>query len=253
LVEVAAAAGFGYHEGRGTGGIHLILEFSMTASELPAPAVAPGISAGDVAQRIDHTLLKAEATQAEILRLCDEAVAYGFHAVCVNDRWLSLAADRLQEAPVRVAGVVSLPLGADTTKIKGAQAQDAIYAGADEIDMVADLAAIIEGDERYLLQVIIESAALTHDQKVFACQIAQEAGVDYLKTSTGYHPAGGATVEDVKLMKEAAPKCKIKAAGGIKTAQQAIAMLEAGADRIGTSAGVRIMDEIKAMRQQWHG
>jgi deoxyribose-phosphate aldolase len=240
----------------------------MTASELPAPAVAPSTSGGDLAKHIDHTLLKAEATQTEILRLCDEAVAYGFHAVCVNDRWLSLVADRLQETPVQVAGVVSLPLGADTTKIKTAQAQDAVYAGADEIDMVADLAAIIEGDARYLLhqlmtvrrvcrimrppvllKVIVESAALTHEQKVFACQIAQEAGVDYLKTSTGYHPAGGATVEDVRLLKENAPKCKVKAAGGIKTAQQALAMLNAGADRIGTSAGVRIMDEIRATRQ----
>jgi deoxyribose-phosphate aldolase len=218
----------------------------------------------DVARRIDHTLLKAEATQAEILRVCDEAVAYGFHAVCVNDRWLSLVADRLQETPVQVAGVVSLPLGADTTKIKAAQAQDAIYAGADEIDMVADLAAIIEGDARYLLdqlmtvmrvcrvmrpavllKVIIESAALTHEQKVFACQIAQQAGVDYVKTSTGYHPAGGATVEDVRLMKESAPKCKVKAAGGVKTAQQALAMLNAGADRIGTSAGVAIIEEVR--------
>jgi deoxyribose-phosphate aldolase len=240
----------------------------MTASELPAPAVAPSTSGGDLAKHIDHTLLKAEATQTEILRLCDEAVAYGFHAVCVNDRWLSLVADRLQETPVQVAGVVSLPLGADTTKIKTAQAQDAVYAGADEIDMVADLAAIVEGDARYLLhqlmtvrrvcrimrppvllKIIIESAALTHDQKVFACQIAQEAGVDYVKTSTGYHPAGGATVEDVRLLKENAPKCKVKAAGGIKTAQQALAMLNAGADRIGTSAGVRIMDEIRATRQ----
>jgi deoxyribose-phosphate aldolase len=254
--------------GGGKGRILLILEFSMAASELPAPAVASSTAVGDVAKYIDHTLLRAEATQAEILRLCDEAVAYGFHTVCVNDRWLPLVADRLQETPVQVAGVVSLPLGADTTKIKAAQAQDAIYAGADEVDMVADLAAIIEGDARYLLhqlmtvlrvcrimrppvllKVIIESAALTHEQKILACQIAQEAGVDYVKTSTGFHPAGGATVEDVKLMKEAAPRCKVKAAGGIKTAQQALALLEAGASRIGTSAGVRIMDEIRAMGQ----
>jgi deoxyribose-phosphate aldolase len=217
-----------------------------------------------MAKCIDHTLLRAEATRADILRICDEAVAYGFHAVCVNDRWLSLVADRLQETPVQVAGVVSLPLGADTTKVKAAQAQDAIYAGADEIDMVADLAAIIEGDARYLLEqlmavlrvcrimrppvllkVIIESAALTTEQKLFACRIAQEAGVDYVKTSTGYHPAGGATVEDVRLMKETAPKCKVKAAGGIKTAQQALAMLSAGADRIGTSAGVAIIEEMR--------
>jgi deoxyribose-phosphate aldolase len=236
----------------------------MTASELPAATAEQGISAPEMAKCIDHTLLRAEATRADILRTCDEAVAYGFHAVCVNDRWLSLVADRLQETPVQVAGVVSLPLGADTTKVKTAQAQDAIYAGADEIDMVADLAAIIEGDARYLLEqlmtvlrvcrtmrppvllkVIIESAALTTEQKLFACRVAQEAGVDYVKTSTGYHPAGGATVEDVRLMKETAPKCKVKAAGGIKTAQQALAMLGAGADRIGTSAGVAIIEEMR--------
>jgi len=219
----------------------------------------------DIAGQIDYTLLKAEATQTEILRLCDEAVHYGFHAVCVNGRWLSLAADRLQGTTVAIAGVVSLPLGADTTKVKVAQAQDAIYAGADEIDMVADLAAIIEGDAAYLqhqltsvlrvcrtmrpavlLKVIIESAALTTEQKVFACQIAQQAGVDFLKTSTGLHPAGGATVEDVALMKEAAPRCRIKASGGIQTAQQVMAMLEAGAERIGTSAGVAIIEEVRA-------
>ena len=219
----------------------------------------------DVAARIDHTLLKAEATQAEVLRLCDEAMTYGFHAVCVNGRWLSLTADRLQGTTVAVAGVVSLPLGADTTKIKVAQAQDAIYAGADEIDMVADLAAIVAGDAKYLLhqflsvrkvcrsmrpavllKVIIESAALTTEQKVFACQVAEQAGVDFLKTSTGFHPAGGAAVEDIALMKRTAPGCRIKAAGGIKTAQQAMAMLEAGAERIGTSAGVAIIEEIRA-------
>ncbi len=222
------------------------------------------MTSNDVAQRIDHTLLRAEASQAEIVRLCDEAVAYGFHAVCVNGRWLSLAADRLQGTAVAVAGVVSFPLGADTTKVKVAQAQDAVYAGADEIDMVADLAAIIEGDAKYLLhqlmsvlkacrtmrppvvlKVIIESAALTTEQKVFACQIAQQAGVDFLKTSTGLHPAGGATMEDIALMKQSAPGCRIKAAGGIKTARQAIAMLNAGADRIGASAGVAIMEEMR--------
>lgn len=222
------------------------------------------MTGNDVARRIDHTLLRAEATQAEILRLCDEAVTYGFHAVCVNDRWLSVAADRLQGTAVAVGGVVSFPLGADTTKAKVAQAQDAVYAGADEIDMVADLATIIEGDAKYLLhqlmsvlkacrtmrppvvlKVIIESAALTTEQKVFACQVAQQAGVDFIQTGTGLHPAGGATVEDVALMKQAAPGCRIKAAGGIKTAQQAIAMLNAGADRIGTSDAIQIMRELE--------
>jgi len=131
--------------------------------------------------------------------------------------------------------------------------------------MVADLAAIIDGDSRYLLgqlqavlkvcrsmrpavllKVIIESAALTDDQKIFACRIAQQAGVDFVKTSTGLHPAGGATLEDVKLMRESAPGCKVKAAGGIRTAEQAMEMLAAGAQRIGTSSGVRIVEEFKA-------
>lgn len=222
------------------------------------------MTATDVARRIDHTLLRAETTQVEILRLCEEAVTHGFHAVCVNPRWVSAAADRLQGNDVSIAAVVSFPLGADTTKVKVAQVQDAIYAGADEIDMVADLAAIIEGDAQYLLhqlmsvlracrtvrpavllKVIIESAALTTDQKVFACRIAEQAGIDFLKTSTGFHPAGGATVEDVVLMKQTAPKCKIKASGGIKTAEQAMAMLHAGADRIGTSSGIAIVEGLR--------
>ena len=222
----------------------------------------------DIAGYIDHTLLKAEATREEILQVCDEAQAWGFHAVCVNGRWVSVVAERLFGTKVKVAGVVSLPLGADTTKVKAAAAREAIDAGADEIDMVADLAAIIEGDAKYLLhqlrsalkecrsmrpsvllKVIIESAALTREQKVFACQIAQQAGVDFIKTSTGLHPAGGATSEDVRLIKETSPPCRVKASGGIKTAQQALAMLEAEADRIGTSAGVQIMQELTATRQ----
>jgi len=186
----------------------------------------------DIAGSIDHTLLKAEATGEEILRLCDEAVAWGFHTVCVNGRWVSVAAERLVGTKVRTAAVVGFPLGADTTKVKVAGARDAIDAGADEIDVVADLAAVIEGNANYLLhqlrsvlrecrtmrppvlmKVIIESAALTHEQKVFACQIAQQAGADFIKTSTGLHPAGGATVEDVRLIKETAPSCKVKASG----------------------------------------
>jgi len=160
-----------------------------------------------------------------------------------------------------------LPLGADSTKVKVAQAKDVIFAGADEIDMMADLAAIIEGDSRYLsnqvqavlricrsmrppvvLKVIIESAALTQQQKVFACQILDACRVDFIKTSTGLHPAGGATVEDIKLLREAAPSCKIKAASGIRTAKQAIEMLQAGAERIGTSSGVQIINELKELK-----
>ena len=215
---------------------------------------------------IDHTLLEATATKEQIEQLCQDAIDFSFHTICVNPRWVPLVAERLHHTKVKVGSVVSLPLGADSTKIKVAQAKDAIFAGADEIDMVADLAAIIEGDSRYLsnqlqavlkvcrsmrpavvLKVIIESAALTREQKIFACQIADRFRVDFIKTSTGLHPAGGATVEDVKLIKEAAPSCKVKAAGGIKTAKQALEMLEAGAKRIGTSSGVQIIKEFKEM------
>ena len=216
---------------------------------------------------IDHTLLDATATSDRIEKLCDEAEEFGFHTVCVNGRWVNFAAERLAQSKVAVGGVVSLPLGADSTKIKVAQAKDAIFAGADEIDMVADLAAIIEGDSKYLqhqlegvlkvcrsmrpaviLKVIIESAALNDEQIIFACQIAQKVGVDFIKTSTGLHPAGGAKIEDIKLMKETAPRCKIKAAGGIRTAKQAVEMLQAGSQRIGTSSSKQIIEEFKARR-----
>jgi len=213
---------------------------------------------------IDHTLLKAEATSGQIRKLCQDAVSYGFCCVSIQQRWVPLATELTANSKVKVGAVVSLPLGGDSTKIKVAAARDAIFAGADEIDMVADLAAIIEGDSKYLLnellavlkvcrsmrpavtlKVIIEAAALTREQKIFACQIAQQAGVDFIKTNTGMHPAGGATVEDVKLIKETAPNCKIKAAGGIRTARQAIEMINAGTDRIGTSCGVEIINQFR--------
>ncbi len=223
------------------------------------------ISQEELAGCIDHTLLSATATSEQIRQLCEEAKSYGFCAVSVNPRWVALAAEQLHDSKVAVGGVVSLPLGADTTKIKVAQTKKAIFDGADEIDMVADLAAIIEGDAKYLLnqlqavlkvcrsmrpkvllKVIIESAALNREQKIFACKIANKCGVDFVKTSTGMHPADGATVEDIKLMKETAPNCRIKAAGGIRTAKQALDMIEAGADRIGTSSGVQIINEFRA-------
>ena len=217
-----------------------------------------------LADCIDHTLLKADATSGQIRKLCQEAVSYGFCCVSIQQRWVPLATELTANSKVKVGAVVSLPLGGDSTKIKVAAARDAIFAGADEIDMVADLAAIIEGDSKYLLnellavlktcrsmrpavtlKVIIEAAALTREQKIFACQIAQQAGVDFIKTNTGMHPAGGATVEDVKLIKETAPNCKIKAAGGIRTARQAIEMINAGTDRIGTSCGVEIINQFR--------
>ena len=227
------------------------------------------ITAEQLAARIDHTLLKATATSENIKRLCAEAVEHGFCAVSINNRWISLAADILTDSKVKVGAVVSLPLGGDTTQIKIVSAKQAIMDGADEVDMVADLAAIIEGDERYLakqltavlevcramkpavtLKVIIESAALTEEQKIFACQVADGCGVDFVKTSTGMNPAGGATIEDVRLMKEYAPNCKVKAAGGIRTAKQAIEMIKAGAERIGTSSGIQIIEQLKPGKLQ---
>jgi deoxyribose-phosphate aldolase len=227
---------------------------------------------------IDHTLLSATATSEQIRQLCEEAKSYGFCAVFVNPRWIALAAEELHGCRVKIGSVVGFPLGADSTKIKVAQAEDCIFDGADEIDMVADLAAIIEGDTKYLsnqlravlkvcrsmkpavcLKVIIEAAALNREQKIFACQIADKCGVDFVKTSTGMNPApgrggmnpaGGATIEDVKLMKESAPHCRIKASGGIRTVKQVLELLEAGADRIGTSSGVEIINEFRTGRLQ---
>jgi deoxyribose-phosphate aldolase len=222
----------------------------------------PETKAG-LAKYIDHTFLSATTSEQDVRRVCAEAVQYGFWSVCFLPRWMSLAADILHGEDVKIDGVAGFPFGADSAKIKAAQAEDVIMAGADEVDMVADLAAIIEGDRKYLeadlravlkvcrsmtpavpLKVIIESAALATDQKVFACQVAQDVGVDFIKTSTGLNPAGGATVEDVKLMAQTAPKCRIKAAGGIRTAKEALDMIEAGASRIGTSASVQIVEEL---------
>ena len=217
----------------------------------------------ELAKYIDHTFLSSTTSEQDVRRVCAEAVEYGFWSVCFLPRWTSLAADILHGKDVKIDGVAGFPFGADSAKIKAAQAEDVIMAGADEVDMVADLAAIMEGDRKYFeaelkavlkvcrsmtpavpLKVIIESAALTVEQKVFACQVAQDVGVDFIKTSTGLNPAGGATVEDVKLMAETAPKCRIKAAGGIRTAKEALDMIEAGASRIGTSASVQIVEQL---------
>lgn len=214
-----------------------------------------------LARFFDHTLLGAAALEADIRRLCDEALVYEFFAVCVQPRWVGLCADLLHGSAVNVATVAGFPFGAETTRVKAYQAEAAIQDGADEVDMVVDLAAVLAGDAAALrkefaatlracrkmrpavpLKVIIESAALTDEQIRFVCQIAQDAGVDFLKTSTGFHAAGGARPEHVRLMAQTAPNCKIKASGGIKTIDQALAMIEAGASRIGASASVQIIE-----------
>lgn len=219
-------------------------------------------TASELARYFDHTLLSASATTGDIQRLCDEAAKFHFATVCVNPRWIPLASDLLSGKGVGVCSVVGFPLGAELPRIKAIEAETAIMAGADEIDMVADLSAIFEGDTDRLsqemaavlkvcrsmrpavpLKVIIESAALSETQLTFVCPIAARVGVDFLKTSTGLHPAGGATLEAVGLMAATAPKCKIKAAGGIRTVEQALAMIDAGASRIGSSACVQIVQQ----------
>jgi deoxyribose-phosphate aldolase len=225
------------------------------------------LDAKELAGFIDHTLLKANAVTDDIIKHCRQAIEHGFYAVAINQRWTALACREFLNSPVKVASVVSLPLGADLINSKVAAATEVIFEGADEVDMVADLAAIIEKDEKYftnetetilrlcrslnppvVLKVIIESAALTDEQIIFACRTCNKVGVDFVKTSTGMNPAGGAKIEHVKLMKQHAPDCKIKAAGGIKTATQASDFINAGAERIGTSSAVEMMEQLKQNR-----
>lgn len=211
----------------------------------------------DLARYIDHTLLKPTATEADILKLCDEARAYGFYAVCVNPYWVRTAARRLADTPVRVCTVIGFPLGATPTAVKVYETTQALSDGASEVDMVLnvgalksghesavrdDIAAVVEAAQgKALVKVILETALLTDEEKVRACQLAKEAGAHYVKTSTGFGP-GGATVADVRLMRETVgPEMDVKASGGVRDAQTARAMIEAGATRIGTSSGVAIV------------
>lgn len=214
-------------------------------------------TARDLAAIIDHTLLKPEATKDQIVKLCEEAMEFGFASVCVNPTYVSLAASLLKDTPVKVCTVVGFPLGASTPLVKAVEVRDAIAAGAREIDMVINVGALKSGDDdlvgrdiravveaargRALVKVILETALLTNDEKVKACLIAKAEGADFVKTSTGFGP-GGATVEDVRLMRKVVgADMGVKAAGGIRTLETALAMVEAGASRIGASASVAIV------------
>ena len=206
---------------------------------------------------IDHTLLKANATRAQIEQLCDEAAEHTFASVCVNSCWVSLAADRLAATPVKVCTVIGFPLGAMSTAGKAAEATCAVADGADELDMVinvgqlvageddavrADIAAVVEAARGRCVKVILETCLLTDEQIVRACELSVEAGATFVKTSTGFS-TGGATVEDVALMrKTVGDRCHVKASGGIHNAAEAQAMVDAGADRIGTSSGIAIVE-----------
>lgn len=206
---------------------------------------------------IDHTILKADATEADVTRIIEEAKEYNFFSVCLNPCWVSLAKEKLADSPVAVCTVIGFPLGANTAEVKGYEAADAIANGANEVDMVinvgalkskqykkvlADIEAVVKAAAgKALVKVIIETALLTDEEKVKACELAKEAGADFVKTSTGFSTAG-AKVEDIKLMRQTVgPDMGVKASGGIHNEEQAQALVDAGATRIGTSAGVAIM------------
>ncbi|MEH7072510.1 deoxyribose-phosphate aldolase [Neobacillus drentensis] len=211
----------------------------------------------NVVNMIDHTLLKADATKEEILKLVEEAKEYLFASVCVNPTWVSTAAKLLTNTPeVKVCTVIGFPLGATTPETKAFETKNAIENGANEIDMVINVAALkdmqddlVERDIRAvveaakgkaLVKVIIETCLLTKEEKIRACEISVKAGADYVKTSTGFS-TGGATVEDIRLMRQTVgPEVGVKASGGVRSREDALAMIEAGATRIGASSGVSI-------------
>ncbi len=212
---------------------------------------------------IDHTLLKAEASRDQVLKLCAEAVKYGFCSVMVNPANVALAASHVQGSKVLVGTVIGFPLGATTSTAKLAEAVDALRLGAHELDMVINIGALKSGERTLvaaevksladvahrsgaILKVIIETALLTTDEKILACRLAVDSGADFVKTSTGFSTAG-ATVADVELMRGVVGKdVGVKAAGGIRTATDLLAMVDAGANRIGASASVAIVRELGA-------
>ena len=233
---------------------------SKKLAELRAHPAEPRdltLSASALARTIDHTLLKPEATPEMIDTLCTEAREYGFASVCVNPSNVSRCADNLAGSSVPVCSVVGFPLGATLTSVKAFETLQAMDAGATEIDMVINIGALKDGDydlvredisavakachkREVVCKVIIEAALLTDEEKVAACLLIADAGADYSKTSTGFGPSG-ATVEDVALMRAVAPDLGVKAAGGIRTYDAALAMLRAGATRIGASSGIAIV------------
>lgn len=211
----------------------------------------------NVTRMIDHTLLKADATKAEIEKLVGEAIEYSFASVCVNPTWVKTAAELLAEAPeVKVCTVIGFPLGASTSETKAFETKNAIDNGATEVDMVINIAALKDHQDdlvekeiravveaakgKALTKVIIEACLLTNEEKIRACELSVKAGADFVKTSTGFS-TGGATVEDIRLMrKTVGPDIGVKASGGVRSREDALALVEAGATRIGASSGVSI-------------
>ncbi len=216
-----------------------------------------------LAARIDHTLLRPEATTEDIRRLCGEARDFRPHAVCVGSSMVAVAATELAGTGIAVASVIGFPTGAHRRDVKASEAAAAVSDGATELDMVIDLGAAAAGDWTTVareiaavrsaaeapvtLKVIIESGLLAAEDIARACRTAEEAGADFVKTSTGFHPTGGATVEDIRVMAATVgPRLGVKASGGITTAEQALRLLDAGATRLGLSRSVAILAELEA-------
>ncbi len=211
----------------------------------------------NLAKVIDHTLLKPTVTRADIEKLCQEAKEHGFFSVCINPCWVSAVRDLLKGSGVKTCTVIGFPLGANTTEAKVFEAKNALENGADELDMVINIGALkgkdyqtVSQDIRqiralgndFVLKVIIETSELTDEEKVKACQLAAEAGADFVKTSTGFS-SGGATAHDVALMKKSIPaNMQVKASGGVRTREDAQAMLAAGATRLGASSSIKIIE-----------
>lgn len=207
---------------------------------------------------IDHTILNPDATKDEVIKVIDEAKAYDFASVCLEPCWVTIAAERLADSEVKVCTVIGFPLGANTKTVKAFEAKEAVENGADEVDMVLNIGALKSGEYDLVLEdmkavreaakdavvkVILETCLLTDEEKKKACALAKEAGMDFVKTSTGFSTAG-ATTEDVKLMREAVSDAMgVKASGGIRDRETAEAMIAAGASRIGASKSIAIVGE----------
>ncbi len=213
----------------------------------------------ELAKMIDHTVLRADAAQGYVATLCDEAVHHGFAAVSVNPAWVSFCAKKLEGSGVLVNATIGFPLGANTAAVKVAEARDAVKNGATELDMVInvgalksgyadfvekEIAAVVKAAEGVPVKVILETSLLTTDEKIAVCEMAMRSGAAFVKTSTGFGRAG-ATTDDVALMRQVVgTKLGVKAAGGIRSYGDAASMIGAGANRIGTSSGVRILKEM---------
>ncbi|UJF35061.1 deoxyribose-phosphate aldolase [Paenibacillus hexagrammi] len=219
------------------------------------------LNAKQIASYIDHTLLKPDASSEAIDKLCAEAAQYGFFSVCVNSQWVARCHKALEGTGVKVAAVVGFPLGASLSEVKAFEAAKAVENGASEIDTVLPIGLLLEGQYdavredikkvvdavkgKAIVKVIMETGFLNDEQKKMACKLSEEAGAHFVKTSTGFGP-GGATAEDVRLMRQnVSASIGVKASGGVRDLQTAVAMIEAGATRLGTSSGVAIMNGIQ--------